>query len=546
MPSEISAWLQAQTNTQTLRNSNSSSDKENSQPGLFDSFMSEYESPEEIITNQNAITDTHDDTAQLITFTGSNSFPQSVIDILADINCKNAFDKGNAEDIQSMMNMIRSVMSGENDSAIQAETEKLLSQFLNDESIPEDEKNKIMNAVDDLLNDLKDSDLIDDGIKSFAVKISELIHEHSGSRRVSASVDDALVESEDTDDASDVDDDNPEMNTASVSAVGAAVILNSDSNSVHSDTVSESDSDSEFPDMNPQTHNNVQGRPVPYEHKSVTQKADAKTQNESETEDVQNETKTANFNERLESSDNENETSNQNQNTQAQSQNQNSNSSGHEENSPEHEQSNGTQTPSRTRNDTRRASNASSRTQDERTDTNSQRTESRNTFQSFFEGVMSSRRNASQSSPLPLDLRAASYSFNQSQTLRDGMINVVRFIRADGVQKANVVVDPPALGRISVELTSGTSGVEASIKVANEQIRQLVQDQLSELRMNLSQQGVQVAEFTVDVQQDNSQNGNHQGSQYSNEQRAFAINEADDDTEEFRIDLEEGLLYWVA
>jgi flagellar hook-length control protein FliK len=126
------------------------------------------------------------------------------------------------------------------------------------------------------------------------------------------------------------------------------------------------------------------------------------------------------------------------------------------------------------------------------------------------------------------------------------MTNIISFIRADGVQKANVVIDPPALGRISVELSSTSSGVEASIKVASEQIRQLVQDQLSELRMNLSQQGVQVAEFTVDVQQDNSGNSNHQSGHYGNEQRAFAISEADDETEEFRIDLEEGLLYWVA
>ena len=70
-------------------------------------------------------------------------------------------------------------------------------------------------------------------------------------------------------------------------------------------------------------------------------------------------------------------------------------------------------------------------------------------------------------------------------------------------------------GRISVELTSSSSGVEASIKVASEQIRQLVQDQLTQLRMNLSEQGVQVAEFTVDVQQDNQQ-GN--GSQNENQQ----------------------------
>ena len=130
-------------------------------------------------------------------------------------------------------------------------------------------------------------------------------------------------------------------------------------------------------------------------------------------------------------------------------------------------------------------------------------------------------------------------------TLRDGIINVVRFIRADGVHKANVVIDPPALGRISVELTSGSSGVEASIKVASEQIRNLIQDQLDQLRMNLSQQGVQVAEFTVDVQQDNSGN-QQQNSQQGNQDRNFFTIADDEEPEEFRVDLEEGLLYWVA
>ena len=159
---------------------------------------------------------------------------------------------------------------------------------------------------------------------------------------------------------------------------------------------------------------------------------------------------------------------------------------------------------------------------------------------------MNTRRTAARTSPVPLSLRGPE-NFTQSTALRDGLTNVVRFIRADGVQKANVVVDPPALGRISVELTSSSSGVEASIKVASEQIRQLVQDQLSQLRMNLSQQGVQVAEFTVDVQQDNSGSQNPQGQEQPNRGPLnFTGDAEDEDTEEFRVDLEDGLLWWVA
>ena len=571
MPSEITAFLQTHTQTRTLQRSNAVSDMENSQHGLFDAFMSEYTSSEENTTDPNAVinTNTHEDTTQLITFKGSNSFSQSVIDILAELNEDGIFtqeipekindiidtlkdsEEGIHDDIQSIISRIKAVIS-EKISALNYELpddiDSLVSQILNDESIPEDTKQEIMNAVDEIVNGIKDSDFVDENMKSLVLKVSDVIHEHINTHTSVSDNDDA---SDDTEDEN-IDNDNAEVRTASFNTLGAAVIplvqQNTDTDSVRSDTVIESEStaQSEISQMNHSSQQNIQFRNVSNESKPVTQKLNTKPQNESETEDVNHEMDSANFDEHLEHADTENDTSNQN--AQARSQNQNNNPSGHEENSSEHEnnQTNGTQNTSRSRNDTRRTSGSSSlRSQNERTE-NSHRTESRNTFQSFFEGVLSTRRNASQASALPLNLRTASYSLNQSQTLRDGMINVVRFIRADGVQKANVVVDPPALGRISVELSSTSSGVEASIKVASEQIRQLVQDQLSELRMNLSQQGVQVAEFTVDVQQDNSQNGNHQGGQYGNERRTFAISEADDETEEFRIDLEEGLLYWVA
>ena len=108
------------------------------------------------------------------------------------------------------------------------------------------------------------------------------------------------------------------------------------------------------------------------------------------------------------------------------------------------------------------------------------------------------------------------------------------------------MIDPPALGRITIELSSGTSGVEASVKVASEQIRQVVQEQMAQLRENLSQQGVQVSEFTVDVQQDNTGQGQNSGRENQRRQYEFSAGNTEEDTEDFRIDLEEGLLYWVA
>ena len=182
--------------------------------------------------------------------------------------------------------------------------------------------------------------------------------------------------------------------------------------------------------------------------------------------------------------------------------------------------------------------------------TDSRRTDALNDFQTFFDSVNRNRRSPARASSQPLSLRTGTYEASgaqsQGRTLRNGIVNTVRFIRADGVRKANIIVDPPALGRISVELTSSTSGVEASVKVANEQIRQIVQDQFTQLRDNLLQQGVQVSEFTVDVQQDNSRQGQNSDSQNQRDYYSYEPSEDDDDTEIFRADLEEGLLYWVA
>lgn len=180
----------------------------------------------------------------------------------------------------------------------------------------------------------------------------------------------------------------------------------------------------------------------------------------------------------------------------------------------------------------------------------SHKAEALSDFQSFFDTVTRAKRTASRANTRPLSLRTDTYEASsvqsQGRTLRNGIVNVVRFIRADGVRKANIVVDPPALGRISVELTSSSSGVEASVKVANEQIRQIVQEQFTQLRDNLAQQGVQVSEFTVDVQQDSSRQGQDSGGREQRSDYTFTASEDDDDTENFRADLEEGLLYWIA
>lgn len=136
--------------------------------------------------------------------------------------------------------------------------------------------------------------------------------------------------------------------------------------------------------------------------------------------------------------------------------------------------------------------------------------------------------------------------------LEDGVQHVVRFLKAEGRHAASIIIDPPALGRVDVELVTTTKGVEASIKVATEQIRELVQDHIAVLRNHLEQQGVHLGEFVVDLR-DNTK-GNSGGNSFREERgsRRRQVSSAEsEDTEEnvipsFRMDLEYGLLAWVA
>ena len=95
-----------------------------------------------------------------------------------------------------------------------------------------------------------------------------------------------------------------------------------------------------------------------------------------------------------------------------------------------------------------------------------------------------------------------------------------------------------------MELASGTSGVEASIKVASEQVRQLVQDQLTQLRATLEQQGVQLAHFAVDVRQDEGRGQRDTGR--DGRRNGRRVEAAEDEPLEFRVDLEQGMFCWVA
>lgn len=552
MPTEIFAFIQSQAQTQALPQINSSvpSEEQDIQPGLFDSLITQFTAQEEATVEPEAVMLTIEpDITQDIAFSNNNSFSRTIIDMLA----------GEAQP-EPLTPEIQLAMPEEDDVVIwpeDAESEPANPVDIADE--PVEKEAPVISRVKQFLTDnpeatleeveafililsdeeavlpedffVSDSEILSynkevDDEDDVPAKLMKVIADHftvpKSAKTEQPETPPSVSDSDDTED--------PDMPETPDSLPAGLVIVPTPTPSAPAPTPNpEPELQQAVSESTEHLRQALTTSHQPRQTRNVQHDEPAQTPETPDAPDTDTERATATFREALEERTTQHEDSN----------------SHHQDGGQNFGQPHGEpRTNGRSRNDSRRVD---SRPQNDRTNTSApattHRTESRSTFQTFFEGVLTSRRTAS--SPAPLSLRGT-YSITQAQTLRTGLVNVVRFIRADGVQKANVVIDPPALGRISVELTSGTSGVEASIKVASEQVRQLVQNQLSELRMNLSQQGVQVTEFTVDVQQDNS---GHQNPQEQDRQsgRVNFIGEAeDDDVEEFRVDLEEGLLYWVA
>ncbi len=511
-------------------NSAVNNNKTENKSGFFDSLITEYTNPENLQTANN------ENTTVSTAFKGINLFSGSVIDVLANMDAPELLNNfPEAEGTENLFAQLKISLSelknsqpevfyteeeinfNENISQLLNMTEEELNEKLS--LLPEETQQEIKNLIDEIINSVNNNQDIKTAVAKLAHVLSdnEIKFEPENKNKIE-------IENENDDDSEIKSDEGKELDREIVNAAGLAGVQGVNNN--NSENV-EAKPEKNFSLKNDEPHS----KQVQHTVNNDAQKVENKAESENVNTDAE-------FNKILEERENseQNNFSDMNDNDENEKQNF----------SQARENFSDSRNQSRSRGDTRRTSNDIQRTDDDRgTDSNSHRTE-RSDFQNFLEGVLNSRR-TSQTSTQPLNLRE-NLNFNQSETLRNGLVNVVRFIRADGVQRANVIVDPPALGRISVELTSSSSGVEASIKVASEQIRQLVQDQLSQLRMNLAEQGVQVAEFTVDVQQDSQQNGRNSQDENNNQNgRAGIVAGAEeDDTEEFRVDLEEGLLYWVA
>lgn len=126
--------------------------------------------------------------------------------------------------------------------------------------------------------------------------------------------------------------------------------------------------------------------------------------------------------------------------------------------------------------------------------------------------------------------------------LNEGLAGAVQTTLSLARNRARVVVEPPALGRVEIYLRQGPQGIETTFRVDNEGLRQLVQTHLDQLRTALQQTGIVLQELSVDIRDGG------EGSPWAEAEKRLRalLPEDDDEPLEFSIDLEQGLLSWMA
>jgi flagellar hook-length control protein FliK len=102
------------------------------------------------------------------------------------------------------------------------------------------------------------------------------------------------------------------------------------------------------------------------------------------------------------------------------------------------------------------------------------------------------------------------------------------WMNRQGIQQAEIHLDPPELGSLTVKVSVDSDVATVSFVAASTQVKDLLEGQVQRLREMMAQQGVELAEVDVNVSQQGS------GSQQSGEDadNQFAQHDLDTDSEE--------------
>ncbi|PIE54267.1 MAG: hypothetical protein CSA35_06930 [Dethiosulfovibrio peptidovorans] len=128
------------------------------------------------------------------------------------------------------------------------------------------------------------------------------------------------------------------------------------------------------------------------------------------------------------------------------------------------------------------------------------------------------------------------------------VVNVVRFLQANGEVKAQIVVEPPALGRVEIQIHATPGGMEASLRVDSLAVRDMIRPQVPLLQDLLAEQGITLSGMNIDVRSgdDQRQQWNGGGKRRRGDNSVAETPVEETESPIARIDLERGLLVWMA
>lgn len=127
--------------------------------------------------------------------------------------------------------------------------------------------------------------------------------------------------------------------------------------------------------------------------------------------------------------------------------------------------------------------------------------------------------------------------------LGEALIRIIPLSSSDQGGRAEMVVEPPSMGRVEVELSVQDGAVTANIRVENRELLGIVQAQSQRLKESLEAQGLQVMGLSVDLRNDENR---PRGGGDQRRGRSRLNPGSDQEASLFRVDLREGLLHWLA
>ncbi|HHV52405.1 MAG TPA: flagellar hook-length control protein FliK [Synergistaceae bacterium] len=130
----------------------------------------------------------------------------------------------------------------------------------------------------------------------------------------------------------------------------------------------------------------------------------------------------------------------------------------------------------------------------------------------------------------------------------NGLGHAIRFIHQGNIDRAYVVVEPPEWGRIQIDLGLSRDGLEAFIRVENEELAASLRGQIEGLKTALESSGINLAHVAVEAK--GGDMGRRSGDQLEERRRKKAsdphIGEEGVEGAIFQLDLDRGLLCWIA